>query len=137
MTPIIVDTGPLVAFLNRRDAYHRWTKAVLDTVTPPLFTCDAVLTEACHLVGGLERGSDTVLELVDRRLVVSEFRLSAELRFVRRLVSKFADVPMSLADACVVRMSELRPAARVLTLDGDFRMYRRNRTQAVPVLMPD
>lgn len=136
MSQVILDTGPLVAFLNGRDRHHRWVTEVLEHVAPPLVTCEAVLSEACFLLQGVRGGSDAVLELVSRGIVKPTFRLNAELAAVRNLAAKYANVPMSLADACLVRMSELEREAVVLTFDRDFRIYRRNRRQLVPTLMP-
>ena len=136
MTAIIVDTGPIVALLNRRERDHVWIAKAMDTIEPPMFTCDAVLSEACFLLRDVERGSDAVLELVARGLIRTDFHLTAELEPVRALMKKFSSVPMSLADACLVRMAELEHDSRVLTLDSDFKIYRRNRRQLIPVLMP-
>ncbi len=136
MTSIIVDTGPLVALLNRRERHHGWVREILDTVEPPIFTCDPVLSEASFLLQGVAGGQDAVLELVSRGIVRSDFRVTAEIDPLRALMKKFADVPMSLADACLVRMTELDAHGVVLTFDSDFRIYRRNRRQAVPTISP-
>ena len=136
MTSVIVDTGPIVALLNRRERHHAWVAKVMDGIEPPLFTCDPVLSEACFLLQQNEGGPDAVLELVARGLIRSDFHVSAELDSVRALMKKFANVPMSLADAVLVRMSELDESSRVFTLDSDFKVYRRNRRQLIPSLMP-
>lgn len=136
MTSIIVDTGPLVALLNRRERHHAWVRDILDTVEPPIFTCDPVLSEASFLLQGVAGGQDAVLELVSRGIVRSDFRVTAEVEALRTLMKKFAGVPMSLADACLVRMTELDVQGVVLTLDSDFRVYRRNRRQVVPTISP-
>lgn len=136
MTSVIVDTGPIVALLNRRERHHAWVTKVMDAIEPPMFTCDPVLSEACFLLQAHEGGPDAVLELVARGLVRSDFHVTAELESLRALMKKFVNVPMSLADACLVRMTELDRSARVLTLDSDFKIYRRNRRRTVPTLMP-
>jgi predicted nucleic acid-binding protein len=136
VTHVLVDTGPLVAFLNRRDRYHRWVSDVLERVAPPMMTCESVLSEACFLLQDVSGGTDAVLELVSRGIVKSVFRLDGEHAAVRRLMTKYSSIPMSLADACLVRMSELERNTVVLTLDTDFRIYRRHRRQAVPTIMP-
>ncbi len=136
MTSVVVDTGPLVALLNRRERHHSWVAKVMDTIEPPLFTCDPVLSEACFLLRHIGGGSDGVLELVARGLVRSDFHVMAEADSIRTLMKKFASVPMSLADACLVRMTELDQKSVVLTLDSDFKIYRRNKRQMVPTLMP-
>ena len=137
MTSVIVDTGPLVALLNRRERHHAWAAKIMDTIEPPLFTCDPVLSEACFLLQDMDGGPDAVMELVARGIVRSDFRVMAEVESVRALMKKFATVPMSLADACVVRMTEVEQKSVVLTLDSDFRLYRRNKRQVVPTLMPN
>jgi len=137
VTSVIVDTGPLVALLNRRERHHAWAAKTMDTIEPPIFTCDAVLSEACFLLQDMDGGPDAVMALVARGIVKSDFRVMTEVEAVRTLMRKFATVPMSLADACVVRMTELDQKSIVLTLDSDFRVYRRNKRQIVPTLMPD
>jgi predicted nucleic acid-binding protein len=133
---VIVDTGPLVAFLNKRDTWHEWAVGQLAAIEPPLETCEAVVSEAVFLLRVDPRGSDALLELVERNLVVCSFHLNDALEHVRRLMKRYQDVPMSLADACLVRMTEERRASRVLTLDSDFRRYRRLGRQVIPLIAP-
>jgi len=108
----------------------------MDVIEPPIFTCDPVLSEACFLLQDIDGGPDAVLELVARGIVRSDFHVLAEVDSLRALMKKFASVPMSLADACLVRMTELDQRSAVLTLDSDFKIYRRNKRQVVPTLMP-
>lgn len=136
MKNVIVDTGPLVAFLNRRDDFHGWVCETLGTIEAPLVTCEAVISEACFLLRSTKGGADAILDLVARGIVQVPFRLAAELPSIRKLMARYANVPMSLADACLVRMTELDTRAAVLTLDSDFRVYRRNRRNVVPTIMP-
>ena len=133
---VIVDTGPLVALLVARDQHHRWARTVLEDIEPPLLTCEAVISEACFLVRNLEGGRDAVLGLLAKRIVVIDFELTPEIDRVRRLMQRYASVPMALADACIVRMAEVRAANRILTLDGDFRIYRRNGRQPLALISP-
>lgn len=136
MTQLLVDTGPLVALLNRRDRHHAWVREILDTVEPPVFTCEAVVSEACFLLNRVAGGQDALLDLLANHVIETNFQLSDEIVAVRSLMKKFATVPMALADACLVRMSELQDTRVILTLDSDFRVYRRNRRQVIPVIMP-
>ena len=136
MTSVIIDTGPLVALLNRRERHHAWVKAVLDTIEPPIFTCDPVLSESCFLLQDISGGQDAILELVARGIMRSDFRVTGEIESLRALMKKFSDVPMSLADACLVRMTELDPHGVVLTLDSDFKIYRSKRRQVLPTISP-
>lgn len=136
MTRVLVDTGPLVALLNRRDRHHRWAREVFGTLEPPLGTCEAVLSEACFLLRRFPGGQDAVLALLEHRVIEPAFSMSAEIPALRALMARYDSVPMSLADACLVRMSELDGDSVVVTLDRDFAIYRRNRRQRIPVIMP-
>lgn len=133
---VLVDTGPLVAFLNGRDRYHGWSKEVFAGLDAPVLSCEAVLSEACFLLRHARGGAEAVLKLVDRGLVRIPFRLEAESAPVRRLLARYADVPMSLADACLVRMSEQVSNAALLTLDRDFKIYRKHGRNTIRTLMP-
>jgi predicted nucleic acid-binding protein len=134
---VLVDTGPLVALLDRRDRYHGWATRQLAGRRPPLLTCEAVLAEASHLLRNVHGGGPTLLELVRRRVLTAPFRLDEEVARVAKLMSRYADVPMSLADACLVRLAEQNEQSAVMTLDGDFRIYRKNGRQVIPTVMPD
>ena len=132
--PVIVDTGPQVALLVVRDRHDRWARRVLDEIEPPLLTCEAVLSEICFLVHKLESGLDTVLNLLARGVLDFTFQLQPEAERIRKLMSRYASVPMSLADACLVRMAELHGDSPILTLDGDYRIYRKNGRQALALI---
>jgi predicted nucleic acid-binding protein len=123
----LVETGPLIALVDHRDRYHAWVRSRFAEILPPLQTCEAVLTEACFLAGRLPGGSPAVLELFERGVCALMFDLAGHFNQVSALVEKYGDVPMSLADACLVRMSEVVPNCVVLTLDRDFRIYRRHK----------
>ena len=133
---VIVDTGPLVAFLNKRDSWHDWAVAQLATIEPPIETCEAVLSEAAFLLRGEPRGADALLELLERDLVFCTFHLDEAVEHVRRLMKRYQNVPMSLADACLVRITEERRVSTILTLDSDFRRYRRLGRQTIPLISP-
>ena len=132
----IVDTGPLVALLSARDTHHQWARSSFATIAPPGITCEAVLAEAWHLLRGTARGQSTLLELLAGGTLTIEFGLMAELAAVRRLVSRYKDQPMSLADACMVRLAEIYDEASVITLDRDFAVYRKNGRQVIPLISP-
>ena len=133
---VIVDTGPLVALVDRRDRYHEWASTQLGPTAAPLLTCEPVLTEACFLLQALRGGSAAVLELVSRSALLISFSLGEEATAVARLLARYGNVPMTLADACLVRMSERLAGCVVATLDGDFAIYRRHGRQIVPRIMP-
>ncbi len=131
---LILDTGPLVALLNPREPHHEWATEAL-RVRARVVTCEAVASEAFFLLCRYDKASralrgmlaDDLLELVS---------LASEARPLTKLMDRYASVPMSFADGCLVRLSELMPRAVVATLDSDFRAYRRNGRQVIPLLMP-
>ena len=128
----IADTGFLVAFLNRRDRYFPWAYAVAETIREPLLTCEAVLAEASYHL----RNSSAVLQLTEKGLVRLGFDLSQNQVEVAALADRYADHEPDLADLCLIRMSELNPALSIFTVDCEFQIYRRNRHQVIPVIMP-
>ena len=136
MTRVLADTGPLVALINRRDRHHAWAREVFATVDPPVYTCEAVVSEACFLLGRANGGARAMLDLVSHGIVNADFRLTPEIDAVITLMQKFSSIPMSFADACLVRMTELDADSVVVTIDGDFRVYRRNRRHVIPTIMP-
>lgn len=132
---VIVDAGFVVALLSRRDGHHQWAAAQAEQYVPPWSTCEAVLSEAVHLLGaGGFRGLN---ELLRRRSMLIAFDLRRDLEPVLTLMHKYLDVPMSLADACLVRMTEKLDDPVLLTTDADFQIYRRHSRQVVPCITPD
>ena len=131
---VLVDAGFLVALLGRSDSHHPWAVAQATGHAPPWRTCEAVLSEAFHLLG--TRGLPGVGALLRRGALIATFNLDNDVEPVLKLLQKYADVPMSLADACLVRMTETLPDPVILTTDSDFRIYRRHSRQVVPCLMP-
>lgn len=136
MTEIISDTGPLVAYLDRSDRDHAWAKEVFMGITRPLLTCEAVIAEALFLLrrGGIE--PDGLLDLIARGLVVPKFNLAGEIAAIQQLMKTYRNIPMSLADACLVRMSEIYGDSKVMTLDSDFTVYRKSRRRVIPLICP-
>jgi predicted nucleic acid-binding protein len=129
----ITDTGPLVAVVNPRDTYHLWAVETLKTLSGPLITCEAVLAEAAHLTGAPQR----IAEMVADGSLQIRFRLDEQAQAVAALLGRYGS-RMDLADACIVRMSELNPHSRVFTLDRrDFSVYRRNGRGLIPLLAPE
>lgn len=136
MSHVIADTGPLVAYFDRDSDFHEWTRERFQELTDPLHSCQPVLTEALFLLkrGGID--PDVVLALVERGELVCEFDVRSEITPLRQLLRKYRDLPATLADVCLVRMSELRKDCAVLTLDRDFLVYRRNGRQTIPLISP-
>ncbi len=136
MTQAIVDTGPLVAFLAESDSSHAWATSTLAGLEPPFLTCDVVIAEAHYLLAQTRSGADGLLALLEVGALRSVSLAELDTTVLRKLIDRYKNVPMDLADASVVRLSEIHPAAKVVTIDSDFRIYRRNGRQAIPILSP-
>ena len=128
----IADTGFIVAFANRRDMHFRWAHGLAEKVSSPLLTCEAVVAEAAYLL----RDSALVLRFLETGLIKLDFEMPAHQQELSKLAIRYADRSPDLADLCLIRMSELNPKLPVLTVDEDFRIYRRNGKESIPVLMP-
>lgn len=129
----IADTGFLVAFGNRKDQHHAWALKLADRVSEPLLTCEAVLAETAFHLGS----SALVLAFVTQGLVRPAFVLADHLARLTELAQRYADRKPDLADLCVIRLSELNPRHAVITTDlNDFRIYRRGRREAIPLIHP-
>jgi predicted nucleic acid-binding protein len=131
---VLVDSGFLVALLNRRDSDHEWAHAIAKRHPPPWMTCDATLSETLYLLH--PNGPAQLAELIRRGALSSTFHFSDSAVEVLQLILKYEDVPMAFADACLVRMSEIFQDPIVLTTDSDFHVYRRHGRQAVPCVRP-
>ena len=134
--PVVLDTGPMVALLDRGDSWHRWASEQLKLFTDPMLTCEAVVSECAFILGPRDPGFRRLTGLLGDGAVRLGFDLDDHFEAVARLLAKYQDVPMSLADACLVRMSELHDGARVFTLDADFKLYRRHGRQTIPLIHP-
>ena len=131
---VLVDAGFIVALLRRRDAHQHWAVAQAKRFPPPWKTCEAALSETFYLLG--MRGAPTLRSLLRRGAVVPAFDLGDDLDSVLKVMDRYADVPASLADACLVRMTETLADPVLLTTDQDFRIYRRHGRQVVPAITP-
>jgi uncharacterized protein len=137
MKAVIVDAGPLVALLNRRERHHEWSHEQFQQLRPPLLTCEAAISEACFLLRGVHGGVEALIQLLSRGIVTTPFCLADELASIARLLVRYRSIPMSLADACLVRMAEQYADGTVFSLDDHFRIYRKNGRLVIPTLMPE
>lgn len=129
----IADTGFLVAFGNRNDQHHEWAVAIAQGVRDPLLTCDAVLAETAFHLGDAR----LTLDFVRTGLVKPAFILAEHIERIALLASRYHDRRPDLADLCLIRMSELFPKHAVITTDlADFRVFRRNRREMIPLIHP-
>lgn len=129
----IADTGVLVAFANRNDAHHEWAVSVIERIEAPMLTCEAVLAETVfHL-----QNAAVVLAMVRDGLVAIAFDCTGHVAQLEALAKRYADQQPDLADLCLIRMSELFPRHSLVTTDRvDFKVYRRNKREVIPVVCP-
>jgi predicted nucleic acid-binding protein len=132
----LADTGPLVAYLVRRDEHNAWAIKQAQQAPRTVLTCEAVITEAAFLLARDGCPTDALFDLVDAGFLRCDFDFRREYRQVRDLMRRYRQRPMSYADACLVRMAESHPDACVWTLDRDFQVYRRANRQAIPLVAP-
>lgn len=134
---VLLDTGPLVAALSRTDHAHAWAKSQFAALPAPFLTCEPVISEACFLLREYRGGASGVLALVESGALKIGMSLAEETRAVRKLFDRYQNVPASLADVCLVRMSEIYDRCLVLSLDSEFHIYRRHGRRAIPLSQPD
>ena len=137
MTALLLDTGPWVALHCTDERHHGWAKAQFARHAGPFLTCEAVVTETCFLLARAGFDPAKALALVERGVVRIAMTLAEELAAVRTLFERHDNVPASLADAGLIRMSELYEPCRVVTLDSDFHVYRRHGRKVIPLLRPE
>ena len=133
---VLLDAGPWVAYLRRADKHHVWAREQFSARTE-FVSCEAVLAEVCARLQYYENDPLLALEFIKAGVVTLDFDLQTNLVFVETLMSKYRDQPMDLADACLVRMTEIEPRSLVVTTDEDFKDYRRNGREVVPHVLPD
>lgn len=132
MMNAIADTSLIVALGRENDQYHDWAVEIAEQISWPALTCEAVLAEtAFHL-----RSSEQVLGMLKDNVVCVAFDCASHLENLSNLAARYSDRRPDLADLCLIRMSELYPRHTVITVDQDFRVYRRNKREAIPVLTP-
>jgi predicted nucleic acid-binding protein len=135
-TKILADTGPLVAYLVQTDEHHRWALATFGSFYEPIYTCEAVVSEVLFLLRSANLAVETFLQMLERKTILLDFSMEENRADVLNLLRKYADQPMSLADACLVRMAELNDNCQIFTTDRDFLVYRRKGRSVIPLLAP-
>jgi uncharacterized protein len=129
----ILDAGPLIAALNSRDEHHRWACETLERLGPPYYSCPEAMAEAAAMTGR----PAAIVEMIQSGEIILNFDLSDQTAAVLLLLKKYRDRDMDLADACIVRMTELMRDSRVITLDRtDFTVYRRNGRELISLIVP-
>ena len=135
MTPVLLDTGCIVALLDRSEQYHKVCTAAIADLEAPLLTCEAVIAESCYLLRWLPGAGEAVLQNVDRGRFLVPYRLTGNAGSVGKLMKKYRDVPMDLADAYLVDMAGIYRTGRILTLDSDFGIYRWGKNRPFELLL--
>jgi predicted nucleic acid-binding protein len=133
---VLLDAGPWVAYLRRADRHHGWAREQF-SAREEFVSCEAVLAEVCARLQYHGNDPLVALEFVKSGVVTLDFNLQSNVISVQNLMRKYRDQPMDLADACLVRMTEMEPRSLVVTTDGDFKVYRRNGREVVPHVLPD
>ena len=129
----IADSGFLVALIGKRDQFRDWAMEVAKRITWPVLSCEPVLAEtAFHL-----QSSECVVGMLRDNLIRIAFDCTSHCDHLYDLATRYADRHPDLADLCLIRMSELYPKHTIITVDeDDFRVYRRNKREAIPLLCP-
>jgi len=133
---VLIDSGAIVAALRRRDQHHLWARSHFEALTEPCMTCEAVLSEGFFLLEHAKAGKDRLSAMLERGIIVADFTFMAQREETLRLLRRYTGTPMSFADACLVRMAELYEHSVVFTTDSDFRIYRKNGRQTIPLMSP-
>jgi predicted nucleic acid-binding protein len=136
VTPILVDTGFLVALYNRREPMHRRCVEIYKTLEGPFVTCEACITEAFHLLNHVSAAVDGILSSIEQGALEIPFRLGSHAPQVREVMSKYSDTPADFADACLIHLADELHTGDILTLDSDFAHYRWCRNRSFNLLIP-
>jgi hypothetical protein len=135
MSLILVDTSFLVALYNQCESMHRRCLKIHDETTGSLVTCEAVITEAVHLLRKVHGARAAILQSVEENILEVRFTLSKSAKAVADLMEKYHDTPADFADACLIQMAEELDTGDILTLDNDFKHYRWRRNRAFKLLI--
>lgn len=136
MRAAIVDAGPLVAWFDRSERHHRWVCDRTEELDAPLLVCEAVHAEAMYLLARSPGAQDVLLDHLEKGALNIAFQMAEHTALLRRLLHKYRDTPMSLADACIVRMAEIYEGHAIFTLDADFAIYRKHGRSPLTLIHP-
>lgn len=134
MKPVLLDTGVIVALLDRSERLHKACAEAVQEIQAPLITCEAVIAESCYLLRSLAGASEAVVENVAAGIFQIPFQLSNEAAGVKGILRKYRDRRIDLADACLIHLADEFGTGDILTLDGDFGVYRWRRNKTFRVL---
>ena len=135
MKPVLLDTGVIVALLDRSEKYHTQCVAAIQELDQPLVTCEAVISESCYLLREVNGAPETVLENVEQGMFQLTFQLMHSANAVKGIMRKYRNIPADFADACLVHLADILDTGAILTLDSDFLTYRWRRTRHFEMLI--
>lgn len=133
---ILIDTGPIVAFLNKNDQYHSFVKKNMSLLRAPFYSCEAVITESFFLMSRIPTGVDKLIELLEMQYILIQPVYSENQSSVHHLIQSYSNIPMSMADACLVQMMDQKKDSSIFTLDSDFQIYRSLKGERLQVIAP-
>lgn len=134
MKPFLLDTGVIVALLDRSEQFHEACSQTIREIEGPLITCEAVIAESCYLLRNLRGAAEAVVDNVAAGVFQIPFQLSSEAASVKQVLRKYQDRKIDFADACLIRLADEFGSADILTLDRDFAVYRWGRNKAFRIL---
>jgi len=134
--PVLLDTGVIVALLDRSEQNHEKCLLSVESVTQPLVTCEAVIAESCYLLRDVAGASEAILENVEKGVFQIPFSITRQAGSVRRIIRRYRDQQIDFADACLIRLAEELDTGEILTLDSDFHIYRWKKNKAFQFLIP-
>ena len=132
----IVDAGPLVAFLDRREKHNVWVAEQIHRLAAPILVCEPVIAETAFMLARNSVAHDALFALLETGTLKIGFHLDDHVSEVRALLRKYCDLPMSLADACLVRMAEIYEKHAIFTLDSHFTIYRKYGKEPLKLVYP-
>jgi predicted nucleic acid-binding protein len=135
MTPVLMDTGCIVALLDSSERNHQQAVAIVSSIDAPLITCEAVIAESCYLLRGIKGAAQAVVENVHRNIFLVPFQLTGSAQRIAKLLKKYSDIPMDVADACLVELATEYQSGQILTLDSDFEIYRWGKNRPFELLL--
>ncbi|MEX0719718.1 MAG: PIN domain-containing protein [Balneolaceae bacterium] len=135
---ILIDTGPLYAVFDHRDQWHGWSVQQFGCLNPPFVTCEAVVTETIFLLNKIGIGTEPLFNLMNRNLLQVEpiLNSSSNQRFIQKFISNYKNLPASVADSCLMFLSEHEKDPVIFTLDSDFTIYRMQNGNTVNLIIP-
>lgn len=136
MKPVLLDSGVVVALLQRESVRHAECAWTVSSLQRPIVTCEAVITEACHLLRRYPGAAEAVMTNLEHGEFEIPFALSQAITEVRAIMRKYRDVPAGFADACLIHMADELDTGDILTLDSDFLTYRWHKNRPFELLIP-